>query len=551
MNHSISFLIQSATFTVSALAAANTAHAQGLAGRPQPQNVPSDPRPNVLFIASDDLCDALNAFGDPRVHTPNLDRLAAMGVVFNRAYNQSPLSGPSRASILTGCRPDKTGVHDLSGKFRYALPNAVTLPELFKNNGYYTCRIGKIYHAGVPSDIGQPGSDDPQSWTITYNPIGRDRTDEYLLHGNTTPGTWLSIDCSDNEMTDAISANVAVSLLRNRYSNVGSAYGGPARDNAPTPRPRDPFFLAVGFYRPHIPYIAPKKYFDLYPEVTLPERFEQEWLTKPQWARTRSQWNGGATDEECKDALRAYYASVTFIDAQIGKLIDALQELNLLDNTIIVFWSDHGDMLGDHGMWQKQNLFEQTAHQPLLIYAPKRASGVCDAIVEMVDIYPTVAELAGLRTPDYLDGRSLVPLLNDTRTEWNHPAFTQQARTLWGDEVSPQMRQFMGDVKFMFNPSVDDKHTTIFGRSVRVDRYRYTEWDEGREGRELYDYVTDPLERVNLANDIKHREVVAKLSALLRSSYNAEAITQTQQTIAKNRAAAGKTTEPLFPPATY
>lgn len=511
---------------------------------------------NVLFISSDDMCSALHAFGDPRVHTPNIDRLAEMGVVFNRAFCQSPLSGPSRASIMTGCRPDKTGVHDLSGKFRYAMPDAVTLPQLFKNNGYYTARIGKIYHAGVPGDIGQPGSDDPASWTIAYNPIGKDKTDEYLLEGNVVPGTWMALDCNDDEVTDAISANVAVSILRNRYSNVGSAYMGPARKDVPARRSKQPFFLALGFYRPHIPYIVPKKYFDMYPEVTIPENMEEEWLTKPEWARTSGSWNGGVSEEDCKNSVRAYYASITFVDAQIGKLINALEELDLMDNTIIVFWSDHGYMLGDHGMWQKQNLFDRTASQPLLIYAPKMTKGTpCNAVVECIDIYPTVAELAGLKAPDYIDGRSLTPLLKNVNMEWNYPAYTQQARTL----VDPNdpMRSFYsrnGTVKFMFNPAVDDKHTTIFGRSVRTDRYRYTEWDEGREGCELYDYETDPGEHVNLADEKhakKYKKVLTEMAELLHAGYNVEEIKKTQETIAKNRAAANAALEPLHPMVTY
>ena len=521
--------------------------------RPQQEAAPADDRMNVLFIASDDLCSAMNAFGDPRVQTPNLDRLARLGVVFNRAYNQSPLSGPSRASIMTGCRPDRTGVHDLSGKFRYAMPDAVTLPQLFKNNGYYTVRVGKIYHAGVPSDIGQPGSDDPASWTIAYNPIGRDRTDEYLLEGNTQPGTWMALDCNDNEMTDGISANVAVSLLRGRYSNVGSAYGGPARKDAPPRRAAQPFFMAVGFYRPHVPYIAPKSYFDLYPEVTIPENFEQEWLTKPDLARNNGSWNGGVSDEDCLNSVRAYYASITFIDAQIGKLLDALEELDLMDKTIIVFWSDHGYMLGDHGMWQKQNLFERTAHQPLLIYAPGVTKGEqCNAIVETLDIYPTVADLAGLEAPRSLDGVSLRPLLQNVETKWDRPAFTQQARTLLGEDQRNNTFLSRG-TRFMFNPAVDDAHTTVFGRSVRTDRYRYTEWDEGREGAELYDYETDPEEHINLAYkpDKKTKKLIEELSALLHSSYDKDEIKATQETIARNRAAANQSLEPLYPAVIY
>jgi len=491
-------------------------------------------KPNVLFIASDDMSSALSAFGNPAVHTPNFDRLAKMGIVFNHAYNQSPLSGPSRASILTGYRPDRVGVHDLSGTFRNAIPEAVTLPELFKKNGYYTCRIGKIFHAGVPSEIGQPGADDPQSWTTTYNPVGRDKTDEGLLVGNVLLGTWLALDCNDNEMTDGISANLAISILRSRYSNVGSAYGGPARKNALPHRTGQPFFMAVGFYRPHIPYIAPKKYFDFYPDVKIPKRFEEEWVTKPALARTIKPWNGGASEEECKNAIKAYYASISFVDAQIGKLLDALEELDLIDNTIIVFWSDHGYMLGEHGLWQKQNLFENTARQPLIICAPGYSQGTpCDQIVEMLDIYPTVTEIAGLDAPDDLDGKSLVQLLKNPDLKWDHPAFTQQARTLISSSNNaPRMG---GSDLFTFNPSLNDRNTTVFGRSIRVNRYRYTEWNEGTDGVELYDYQNDIEEHINYANDPNYKNIVTELSGKLHANYDLDEIRKTQETIIKNK----------------
>jgi len=494
-------------------------------------------KPNVLFIASDDLNCALSAFGNTVVHTPNFDRLAKMGIVFNRAYNQSPLSGPSRASILTGYRPDRIGVHDLNGRFRDAIPDAVTIPELFKKNGYYTCRIGKIFHAGVPSDIGLPGADDPQSWTVTYNPIGKDKTDEGELVGNPILGTWLALDCNDDEMTDGISTNLAISILKSRYSNVGSAYGGPARKDAPPRRSSQPFFMAVGFYRPHIPYIAPKKYFDLYSDIKVPEKVEEEWLTKPALARNVIPWNAGANEEECKDAIKAYYASISFIDAQVGDLLDALEELDLIENTIIVFWSDHGYMLGEHGLWQKQNLFENTARQPMIIHAPGYSQGkICNGIVEMVDIYPTVAEIAGLKGPNDLDGKSLVKLLEDPSAEWNYPAFTQQARTLINQSNNtPRMG---GSGLFSFNPMLNEWNTTIFGRTIRVDRYRYTEWNEGLDGVELYDYQTDPEEHINQANNPNYKTIVIDLSAKLRSGYNAEVIRKTQETILKNRKAA-------------
>ncbi len=480
-----------------------------------------EPTPyNVLFIASDDLNSDLHALGDPDVYTPNLDRLAEMGVAFTHAYNQSPLCAPSRASIMTGYRPDKTTVQDLFGLFRNAIPDAVTIPQMFENNGYYTCRIGKIFHAGVPGDIGRAGRDDPASWMQTYNPIGKDKTDEHKIKNlsKDIPSlgaalAYMATEGSDDELTDAISANMAMKIIRDMQTPGGYF------------RPGDqPFFMAVGFYRPHCPYVAPQKYFDMYPleDIQMPEFHEKEWEDKPDAAKSFPTFFWGLNEEESKEIVRAYYASITFMDAQLGTLLDGLEELGLMDRTIIVFWSDHGYMLGHHGQWQKQTLFEHTAVQPLLIYAPGYSQGIpCDKIVEMIDIYPTLAELTGFTPPDDLDGRSLVPLLKNPETDWDYPAFTQQARTLIVNPGQLQWYQW----KYSFNPMMTGRdgqpveNETIFGRSVRVERYRYTEWDEGREGVELYDYETDPNEFNNLAHDPGYRDLVEELEEILHSSY--------------------------------
>ena len=470
---------------------------------------------NVLFIASDDMSYDLNTFGNPDVHTPNFDRLAERGVVFKNAYCQAPLCGPSRASLMTGYYPDKTGVLDLGPTFREALPDAVTLAQMFKNNDYFTCRIGKIFHQGVPSQIGQPGHDDPVSWSMTYNPIGKDKTDEYKLQGGDAVmlGTYLAMDCNDDEVTDAISANVAISILRQRTGNqMISAYGsyGAGQVNP------QPFFMALGFYRPHIPYMAPKKYFDMYPleDIKLHENPANDWENKPDAAAWFLPPNAGTTKEQQKKAIQAYYASISFVDAQIGKLLDALNEFDLLDNTIIVFWSDHGYNLGEHGQWQKQTLFEKSSKEPLLISVPGMSTGTrTDAIVQMVDLYPTLAELSGLTAPDDLVGHSLIPLLHDPNTEWDHPAFTIQART-----VNPRAQE--GQSKYMFNPNVASDNPTIYGRSVRVKRYRYTEWDEGRLGAELYDYETDPNEFNNLADNPDYKELVDELAEILHKDFS-------------------------------
>jgi len=470
---------------------------------------------NVLFIASDDMSYDLNTFGNPDVFTPNFDRLAERGVVFKNAYCQAPLCGPSRASLMTGYFPDKTGVFDLGPTFREALPDAVTLAQMFKNNGYFTCRIGKIFHQGVPSDIGHAGHDDPSSWTTTYNPIGKDKTDEYKLEGGDAVmlGTYLAMDCNDDEVTDAISANVALSILRQRTGNQKiSAYGsyGAGRVNA------QPFFMAVGFYRPHIPYMAPKKYFDLYPldKIKLHENPKNDWDNKPDAAAWVWPPNAGSTEEQQKKAIQAYYACISFVDAQIGKLLDGLEEFGLLDNTIIVFWSDHGYNLGEHGQWQKQTLFEKSSKEPLLISVPGITKGSrTEAIVQLVDIYPTLAEITGMDAPDDLVGHSLVPLLKNPDAEWSYPAFTIQART-----VNP--RALEGQSKYSFNPNVASADPTIFGRSVRVKRYRYTEWDEGRLGAELYDYEKDPNEFNNLANNPAYKDLVNELAGILHKNFS-------------------------------
>ncbi len=470
---------------------------------------------NVLFIASDDMSYDLHTFGNPDVYTPNFDRLAERGVVFDNAYCQAPLCAPSRASLMTGYYPDKTGVYDLYPTFRDALPDAVTLAQMFKNNGYFTCRIGKIFHQGVPSDIGHAGHDDPASWTTTYNPIGKDKTDEYKLEGGDAVmlGTYLAMDCNDDEVTDAISANVAISIVRQRTGNQAiSAYGsfGAGRVNP------QPFFMAVGFYRPHIPYMAPKKYFDMYPldKIKLHKNPENDWDNKPHAAAWILPPNDGTTEEQQKKAIQAYYACVSFVDAQVGKLLDGLEEFGLLENTIIVFWSDHGYNLGEHGQWQKQTLFEKSSKEPLLISVPGITRGSrTEAIVQMVDIYPTLAEIADLKAPNDLVGHSLVPLLKNPDAEWNYPAFTIQARTL-----NPGARE--GQSKYSFNPNVGSENPTIFGRSVRIKRYRYTEWDEGRAGSELYDYETDPKEFINLANNPDYKDIVTKLSGILHSDFS-------------------------------
>lgn len=458
----------------------------------QANNAPdnADTKYNVLFIVADDLNCDMGCFDDPIVKTPNLDKLRQHAVRFNNSYCQYPFSGPSRASFLTGYSPNRTGVIDLQANFRDNLPAAVTLPELYKKNGYFTARVGKVFHAGVPNDIGKAGKDDPQSWVDTFNPIGVDKTEEDKVI-NYTPqrplGSALSFmitNGSDDEHTDAIGANIACSMIKENKNK--------------------PFFIAMGFYRPHSPYVAPKKYFDLYPieQITLPEVPENDWENRPIYERFTDPINWGVAEDKLKEAKRAYYATISFMDAQIGKLLTTLEKEGLINKTIVVFCSDNGYNLGQHGMWMKQALFEHTTRTPLIISVPgiTNKEAKSSRIVEMLDIYPTLANLCELKhIPQDLDGRNLMPLLKDVNAQWDDVATSLVVRT--------------------GNPSIKymKKGEKVIGKSIRVERYRYTEWDNGEKGGELYDYQVDPNENNNLYNNPKYRKIQEELKLGLRS----------------------------------
>jgi iduronate 2-sulfatase len=438
----------------------------------------ADKKYNVLFIAVDDLNADLGCYGNTFVKTPNIDKLAKRGVRFDKAYTQFPLCSPSRSSLLTGQRPDVTGIYELQTHFRKNLPDIVTLPQLFKNNHYYTARIGKIYHYGVPGQIGTDGLDDAPSWEHKINPKGRDKTEEALVK-NLTPGRGLGSalayhisEGTDDEQTDGMIANEAVKLLEEKKN--------------------EPFFLAVGFFRPHSPYVAPKKYFDLYPveKVPLPKTIENDFDDIPDAALFTKPANWGLAEPERREALRAYYASISFMDAQVGKVVDALDRLKLSDNTIIVLWSDHGYNVGQHGQWMKQSLFEGSARVPLIISVPGGVKGKTSGrTVELLDLYPTLSDLTKLDPHQKLQGKSLVPLLNKPDAAWDHPAYTQV------------------------------KRGEIFGRSVRTERWRYTEWDGGKAGIELYDEAKDSDEFYNLSKKAPQASIEKELALLLKAGF--------------------------------
>jgi uncharacterized sulfatase len=437
---------------------------------------------NVLFIAVDDLTSTIASYGDPIAITPNFDRLATLSVQFNNAYCQVPLCNPSRASLMTGLRPDRIKVYDLDAHFRDAEPEVTTLPQLFKNNGYWVGRIGKLYHYNVPAAIGTNGHDDPPSWHEVFNPKGRDKSDEHLVinaepHRKISAAlSWLRAEGEDEEQTDGMITTEAVRQIEKHID--------------------EPFFLGVGFFRPHTPYVAPKKYFDLYPIDSIKMPFapenDREDIPYAAFAHNCKIPNYGLPDSVCLEAKQAYYATVSFIDAQVGRLLDALEANQLMDKTIIVLWSDHGYHLGEHqGIWQKRCLFEESASAPMYIYHPDAlGSGIkCNEIVEFIDIYPTVAKAAGLEPPDGQPGKDIGPLLNNPSLAWKGVAFTQVLRPGNGWQV--------------------------MGRSVRTDRWRFTDWNEGKDGMELYDHANDPFEFNNLAADPSFSDTVTELKLLL------------------------------------
>ena len=445
-------------------------------------------RPNIVVIMADDLgYGDVSCYGTKSLKTPHIDRLAATGVRFDRAYNQLPLCNPTRASVMTGLRPDRIKVYDLDRHFRDELPDVVTLPQSFQKSGYYAARVGKIYHYNVPASIGTDGFDDPPSWQETVNPKGRDKADEALIF-NAEPHrkisaalSWLAADGADEEQTDGMITTEAIKMMQSKRGQ--------------------PFFLGVGFFRPHTPYVAPRKYFEMYPlkEMRLPyaPKGDRDDIPPAAFAHNCPAPNYGLDELTLRKALQAYYATISFVDAQVGRLMAALKRLKLADNTIVVLWSDHGYHLGEHnGIWQKRTLFEQASRAPLIIRAPG-ASGngtVCRRIVEFVDIYPTLTDLAEVKSPTALEGRSLRPLLDNPLAKWDGHAITQVLRPA---------------DKRLANP--------VMGRSIRTERWRYTDWAEGDSGVELYDHASDPMEFNNLAlePDPVARVVMQQLRKLL------------------------------------
>lgn len=457
-------------------------------------------RVNVLFIAVDDLRTELGCYGVPAVQSPNIDRLAARGTVFDRAYCQQAVCSPSRTSLLTGCRPDTTRVYDLQTHFRKTLPDVVTLPQHFKDHGYFTRSVGKIFHGGLddarswskpPARAGRPMYALPENKSLvarkTAAAAGKEFATPSARYNAMTGPAVECADVSDSTYSDGAIADAAIEMLRE------------ARDQ--------PFFLAVGFLKPHLPFIAPQKYWDLYDREAIPPApnpfppRDVPSIALSNWGELRAYDGippqGPLSDEQAQTLKHGYYACVSYMDAQLGRVLDELDRLGLRERTVVVLWGDHGWKLGEHGEWCKHTNFENDTRAPLICAAPgqKSAGRHSAALVEFVDIYPTLCELAGLPSPTHLEGTSFAPLLDAPDRPWKRAAFSQYPRG-----------------------------RGVMGYSMRTDRYRFTRWmnREGEEiARELYDHQSDPQENVNLADRSDTAQRVAELTEQAQAGWQA------------------------------
>jgi iduronate 2-sulfatase len=423
---------------------------------------------NVLFIMVDDLNNTLGTYGHPLVKTPNVDKLAAAGVQYNNAYCNFAVGGPSRGSLLTGLRPETINILDNRTPLQPLLECKTTLPRLFKQNGFQTMGLGKIFH-GTSEDHG-----DPEAWDEYYNfkttEIGRKGESRNMTEGKLKWCRWQSAEGTDEDQEDGQIAKKAVELIKQK------------RDK--------PFFLAVGFKKPHDPFIAPKKYFDMYPlEDCNPPQLPEGWKAPyshslPGETKTFDKF----TDLERREFLRSYYACTSFMDAQVGKVLDALKESGQLDNTLIVFFGDHGYHLGEHNWWNKVTIFEKGTNAPFIIAgnAVSKKGIKSSAMFEFVDIYPTLSDVMGLKNvPDYLEGKSFAASIND-----GEKAFRSEVRAV-------------------------SRRGDMLGRMVKNEDWRYIEWDFGKKGHELYNQHDDPIEYNNLAEDDTYAGIISEMKELL------------------------------------
>jgi uncharacterized sulfatase len=435
---------------------------------------------NVLFIVIDDLRPELGCYGNGTMVTPNIDRLAAQGVKFNHAYCQYPVCNPSRSSFLTGKRPDEIGIVSNRVSFRKKWPDLVTLPQLFRERGYYTAGLGKLFHVGLDDNGEQTLFRDTISFDYSYRALGNSPAIGTKGQGRKAGDgsipwcKWLAAEGGDEAQPDGMLAAAAVRALEENHDR--------------------PFFVSVGFHKPHDPFIAPKEYFDLYPlsQVQLAND-PKDRIPLLKYALPKSYDFSTFTDQDCREIKRAYHACTSFSDAQVGKLLDAMDRLELWDNTIVLLLGDHGYHLGEHGWWNKVTVFELGARCPMIMWIPgaKGMGQETSSVVEFLDLYPTFVDYCGLQAPHKLSGKSLRPVLEDPTNAWDEAAYTQVVRGKVG-----------------------------MGYSVCHGPYRFTQWGEkGEGGYELYDHSQDHVGYYNLANEPEYSEVRERLAQLLKQGF--------------------------------
>lgn len=445
-------------------------------------------KPNVLFIAADDLRMNLGVYGDTVARTPNIDRLARRGITFERAYCQQALCNPSRSSVLTGLRPDTLRVWNLQTRFRETTPDVITLPQYFKQHGYFTQDVGKIFH-----NWHQKVAGDPESWSVpAVLHFAQHKSDKAQVGAGPLPpneavdGEAEMRDVPDEAYFDGRVAAEAVKALRTLHKQ------------------KEPFFLAVGFWKPHSPFNPPKRYWDMYRRDEIPPLRHPRLpagaplIALPEAAEVRRE----RSPEAALELRHGYYAATSYLDAQVGKVLEELDRLRLADRTVIVFWSDHGLHLGEHGFWGKTSNFELDAQVPLIVVAPgiSSAGARTASLVELIDLYPTLVDICGLPPGTGLEGVSLRPVLANTRATVKQAAFSQHPRLAGAD----------GGGKVM-------------GYSIRTEHFRYTEWRDWRSGRviatELYDHRSDADETSNVVGGAQLKETVRTLAEALRRQF--------------------------------
>ena len=441
----------------------------------RPAAAAQKPKFNVILIASDDLRPTLGSYGNKIVKTPNIDKLAARGIRFDRAYTQYPLCNPSRSSLLTGKYPTQTDVMDNEYYFRALHPELVSLPQHFKANGYSSLKAGKIFHGGIDDTDAWTEGGERRNFTGAKRPPSNADSAERTAHSDRI----VVIDGNGEDTDDYRTATRAIEFLE-KYKDK-------------------PFFLAVGSAKPHSPPSAPKKFFDLYDAdaIPLPVDFASRPQAPPGFpeisiARRNTDLfiNREASPRDAREMIRAYYASVSFMDEQIGRVLDAVDRLKLREKTIIIFWGDHGYHLGEKGKWSKAySLFEVATRVPLIIAGPGIQRGVSSRTVQLLDLFPTLVDFCGLpapyQSPSRLEGHSLLSLLRNPRARWEYPAFS--------------VVQYQGKL----------------GKSVRTDRWHYVLWDDGKSGEMLLDHDNDPYELKNLAADPAYAQTVSEMRKLL------------------------------------